>query len=72
MIRRFSLHEACPHIDDKKILSDILEKLREDFLFIPLDNFEIEVNEQDIEPIQRHLAIITEQLLRDRENNSSD
>lgn len=72
MIRRFSLHEACPHIHDSKILNSILEKLREDFLFIPLENFEIEVNEQDIESIQQQLATISEQLLRDSKDHNTD
>jgi len=54
-----SLREECPLIKENTVFEAIIQQLREDFLFIALDDFIIEVHEQDIEPIRKQLQSLS-------------
>lgn len=64
MLQRLSLREECPRINDEQLLNDILERLCGEFLILSLDDLQIEVHEQDVEPIRRQLAILSEQVMQ--------
>lgn len=63
-MQRLSLREECPRINDEQLLNDILERLCGEFLILSLDDLQIEVHEQDVEPIRRQLAILSEQVMQ--------
>lgn len=69
MIERISLRDEYPQISDEKLLNDILNQLREEFLFMPLDDFQIEVHEQDVEPLRKQLDVIKQQLMQGSEKS---
>lgn len=64
MIQRISVRNEYLHISDEDILNHILDVLREEFLFMPLDNYEIEVHEKDFESVLRRLISIKKQLIK--------
>lgn len=65
MLKIISVRDEYIYTNDENILHLILEKLQEDFLFMPLENFEIEVHEEDIESIRHRLVEIKKELIEE-------
>jgi len=61
-----SLREECPQLTDNLRFDEIVHRLREEFLFIALDDFTLEVHEQDVEPIRQQLQQFTSAMEAER------
>ena len=64
VIERISVRDEYVRISDEKTLKLILEQLRGDFLFVPVEDFAIEVHQEDVEPLRQQLIAIKKQLMQ--------
>lgn len=64
MIERISVRDEYVRISDEKTLNFILDELRGDFLFMPVEDFTIEVHQEDVEPLRQRLIDIKKHLMQ--------